>query len=250
MSTIISGTSPSITFADGTTQTTGISSSTPLAVASGGTGVTSSTGSGAVVLGTSPTIATPTITSLYGQNSNLVTTPYKDSGLIPAELIYRLNTAYAGTATTSAQSFLGVGVTVSGSTVYQFEGLFAVSKSATASSHNFQLGFGGTATINNIAYEYYQPVSGITSFNDTTNGAVYTGFVQVATATTIAAPSAASVFKTVLIKGTVSVNAGGTFIPQYTTSVSVGPYTTAIGSYFKLSPMSASGANTSIGTWA
>ena len=221
-----------------------------LAVANGGTGVTTSTGSGSVVLGTSPTIATPTITSLYGQNSNLVTTPYRDSGLIPAELLYRLNTAYVGSATTSAQSFLGVGVTVSGSTVYQFEGLFAVSKTATASSHNFQLGFGGTATINNIAYEYYQPVSGITSFNDTSNGAVYTGFIQTATATTIAGPSAATVYKTIFMKGTVSINAGGTFIPQYTTSVSVGPYTTAIGSYFKLSPMSASGANTSIGTWA
>ena len=171
------------------------------------------------------------------------------SGLVPGELIYRLNTAYVGTATTSAQSFLGVGVTVSGSTVYQFEALFAVSKSA-ASSHNFQLGFGGTATINNIAYEYYQPVSGITSFNDTANGAVYTGFIQVATATTIATPSAASVFKTVLIKGTVSINAGGTFIPQYTTSVSVGPYTTAIGSYFKLSPIGTAGSNINIGGWA
>ena len=199
---------------------------------------------------TGQTLTTPTIISLYGQNSNLVTTPYNGTGLIPGELIYGLNTAYTGTATTSAQSFLGVGVTLSGSTVYQFEGLFALSKTATASSHNLQLGFGGTATINNIAYAYYQPISSITSFNDT-NGAVYTGFIQTATASTIANPSAtATIYKTVLIKGTVSINAGGTFIPQYTTSVSVGPYTTAIGSYFKLSPMSASGSNINIGAWA
>jgi hypothetical protein len=221
-----------------------------LAVANGGTGVTTSTGSGAVVLGTSPTLTTPTITSFYGQNTNLVTSPYSDTGLIPAELIYRLNTAYVGTATTSAQSFFGVGVTLSGSTVYQFEAIIAISKTVTASLHNLQLSFGGTATLNNIAYEYYQPVSSITSFNDTTSGAVYTGFIQTASATTIASPSLATVFKTLLIKGTVSVNAGGTFIPQYTTSVSVGPYTTAIGSYFKLSPLGAAGANTSIGTWA
>jgi hypothetical protein len=58
------------------------------------------------------------------------------------------------------------------------------------------------------------------------------------------------VYKIFFIKGTVSINAGGTLIPQYTTSVAIGPYTTAVGSYFKLSPMSASGANTSIGTWA
>jgi hypothetical protein len=221
-----------------------------LAVANGGTGVTTKTGTGNVVLSTSPTLTTPTITSLYGQNTNLVTAPYSDAGLIPGELIYRLNSTFAGTATTSAQSFLGVGVTLSASTVYQFEAVLAVSKTATASAHNFQLGFGGTATLNNIAYEYYQPISSITSFNDTTNGAVYTGFIQTASATTVAGPSAATVYKTLLIKGTVSVNAGGTFIPQYTTSVSVGPYTTAIGSYFKLSPISASGANTSIGTWA
>jgi hypothetical protein len=36
---------------------------TPLAVASGGTGVTTKTGTGAVVLGTSPTLATPTFDS-------------------------------------------------------------------------------------------------------------------------------------------------------------------------------------------
>jgi len=249
-----------IAFATGTVTPTNLSVGTSLV--QGGTsgyvlynnagvvGNLATTGSGSVVLGTSPTIATPTITSFYGQNSNLVKTPYNGTGLIPAELIYRLESSYTGSASTSAQSFLGVGVTVSGSTVYQFEGLFAVSKTATASSHNFQLGFGGTATINNISYEYYQPVSGITSFNDTSNGAVYTGFIQTATATTIAGPSAATVYKTVFMKGTVSINAGGTFIPQYTTSVSVGPYTTAIGSYFKLSPMSASGSNTSIGTWA
>jgi hypothetical protein len=199
---------------------------------------------------TSPILTTPTVTSLYGQNTNLVTTPYSDAGLIPGELFYRLNSTFLGTAGTSAQPFLGVGVTLSASTVYQFEAVLAVSKSATASLHNFQLGFGGTATLNNIAYEYYQTQSSVTSFNDTTNGAIYGGFIQTASATTVAATSLAAVYKLFLIKGTVSVNAEGTFIPQYTTSVSVGPYTTAIGSYFKLSPLGASGANTSIGTWA
>jgi hypothetical protein len=170
---------------------------------------------------------------------------------MPAQLIYRLDTAYVGTATTSAQSLFGVGVTVSGSTVYQFEAMIAFSKSATASSHNFQLGFGGTATINNISYGWYGPQSSITSYNDLTNGTTYSGFIQTASATTVASPGAtAAIYKIFLLKGTVSINAGGTFIPQYQTSVAVGPYSTAIGSYFKLSPMSASGSNTSIGTWA
>ena len=222
-----------------------------LPVANGGTGVTTSTGSGSVVLGTSPTIATPTITSLYGQNSNLVTTPYRDSGLVPGELIYRLNTAYVGTATTSAQSLFGVGVTVSGSTVYQFEALYAFSKSATASAHNISLLFGGTATLNNIAYSVVEPSSAMTSFTDLSNSTAVTIFIQTASATVVNSPAAtANIYRIYVIKGTVSINAGGTFIPQYQTSVSVGPYTTQIGSYFKLSPMSASGANTSIGTWA
>ena len=194
--------------------------------------------------------STTALTLDNAQNATFVNDITSRNGLVPGELYYRLETAYTGTATTSAQSAFGVGVTVSGSSIYQFEGLLALSKSATASSHNFQLGFGGTATINNIAYEYYHPVSGITSFNDTSNGAVYTGFIQTATASTFASPGAtATIYKTVLIKGTVSINAGGTFIPQYTTSVSVGPYTTAIGSYFKLSRIGVSGANTSIGTW-
>ena len=214
-------------------------------------GTNGSTGSGAFVLGTSPTIATPTITSLYGQNSNLVTTPYRDSGLIPAELIYRLNSTNVGTATTSAQSFLGVGVTVSGSTVYQFEAVFAISKSATASAHNINLVFGGTATLNNIEYAVIKQAGATTSFTDIANSGAFIIYSQSAAATTISQIGAtAAIFQTIVIKGTVSINAGGTFIPQYQTSVSVGPYTTAIGSYFKLSPMSASGANTSIGTWA
>ena len=51
--------------------------------------------------------------------------------------------------------------------------------------------------------------------------------------------------------GTVSVNAGGTFIPQYSLSAAPGgAYTTAAGSYMKISPLSASGSATNIGGWA
>lgn len=245
-------------FNGGTTGLTPSSSTTgditlagTLAVANGGTGVTTSTGSGNNVLSTSPTIATPTITSLYGQNTNLVTTPYNGSGLIPGELIYRLNATYLGSATTAAQSFLGVGVTLDASTVYQFEALLAMSKTATATAHSISALFGGTATLNNISYEIFLPSGAITSYTDINNATAFSLFIQTASATIISNPGAvASIFRYYLIKGTVSINAGGTFIPQYKTSVSVGPYTTAIGSYFKLSPLGASGSDTNIGSWA
>jgi hypothetical protein len=51
--------------------------------------------------------------------------------------------------------------------------------------------------------------------------------------------------------GTVSINAGGTFIPQYTLSAAPGgAYSTASGSYIRINPLSASGAATNVGTWS
>ena len=60
MAFTISGTAGA-TFPDSTTQTTAFS--TPVSVADGGTGVTSSTGTTSVVLSNAPTITNPTITN-------------------------------------------------------------------------------------------------------------------------------------------------------------------------------------------
>jgi hypothetical protein len=62
--------SGTLTNATGLPLTTGVTGTLP--VANGGTGVTTSTGSGANVLGTSPTIATPTITGGTNTGSILV----------------------------------------------------------------------------------------------------------------------------------------------------------------------------------
>ena len=56
MSIVLDGTS-------GLTSPAAVLTTTPLAVTSGGTGVTTKTGPGAVVLGTSPTLTTPTFDS-------------------------------------------------------------------------------------------------------------------------------------------------------------------------------------------
>ena len=71
------------------------------------------------------------------------------------------------------------------------------------------------------------------------------------TALTVTSFATANVVIGFIIRGTVSINAGGTFIPQYTLSAAPGgAYSTVAGSYIRIAPLSASGANTNVGTWA
>jgi hypothetical protein len=172
-------------------------------------------------------------------------------GIVPTQQYYRLDSAYVGSNATGAQSIFNVGCTLSASTVYEFEILAIFTKSAGTTAHNFQIGFGGTATINNIGY------SVITGYLSGTIPAQITSTVfglvsNTTTATTaIAIGAVAALFHTNTFKGTVSVNAGGTFIPQYTLSAAPGgAYSTAIGSFIRIAPVSASGSNTSVGAWA
>jgi len=169
-------------------------------------------------------------------------------GLIQPYQYYELNTAYAGSNATGAQSIFGLtnGFTLAGSTIYEFESIVALSKSAGTTSHTIAIGFGGTATINNIGYA-------LLIANDATFTTISTPsllFIQTASATVATgAITAASRVVYLTIKGIVSVNAAGTFLPQYTLSAAPGgAYTTQIGNYFKISQLAASGANVSIGT--
>lgn len=172
-------------------------------------------------------------------------------GVVPGAQFFRLDSGLAGANVNTAQNVFGVGVTLSANTVYAFESVQGFGKTAGITSHSVGLGFGGTATLNNISY------AGILTLNNvafSTDGAAVVGiYVQTASNTTFSngASSSATQYKTYTIKGTVSVNAGGTFIPQYTLSAAPGgAYTTAAGSYFLIYPIGASGANTSVGTWA
>ena len=82
----------------------------------------------------------------------------------------------------------------------------------------------------------------------TTQGAVSTqaGFVTATNTSTTAA-----LLCSAAISGTVSINAGGTFIPQYQlTAAPGGAYTTLAGAYVIIYPVGASGSNVSVGTWA
>lgn len=168
-------------------------------------------------------------------------------GVIPAAQFFRLDSGLAGANVNTAQNVFGVGVTLSSSTVYAFEALYILNKTAGTTSHTISLGFGGTATVNNIAYV----ATGGGSTTATGQTTLTSQYLSAASTALTGAITSATVYTDNIIRGTVSINAGGTFIPQYTLSAAPGgAYTTQAGSYFLIYPIGASGANTSVGTWA
>ena len=172
-------------------------------------------------------------------------------GIVPTQQYYRLNSAVVGSNATGAQSIFGVGVTLSASTVYEFEIYAIFTKPTGATSHTFALGFGGTASLNNSGYSSFaQLVTSALPGSVSTNN--YGSISNTATAqVAVTGLALASFCLGALIKGTVSINGGGTFIPQYTLSAAPGgAYSTAIGSYIRIAPVGASGSNTSVGAWA
>jgi hypothetical protein len=174
-----------------------------------------------------------------------------ERGLVAGMQYYRLNSGLAGANATTAQNFFGVGVTLSASTIYAFDGYILISKTTGSTSHTVSFGFGGTFTNNNIVY-LLQRQSSVTGFSTAGGDAVQQQTLQTAALTVWTGTRAGTTYYDVLtVKGTVSVNAGGTFIPQYSLSAAPGgAYTTGAGSYFAIYPIGASGANISVGTWA
>jgi hypothetical protein len=171
-------------------------------------------------------------------------------GVTPAAQFFRLDSGLAGANVNTAQSVFGVGVTLSASTVYAFEAVYLFTKTAGATAHTIGAGFAGTATVNNIGYMGMGNVNS-TAFAGSTGIAFSLSNSTANQQITNTFSGAATSFGQVTIRGTVSINAGGTLIPQYTLSAAPGgAYTTAAGSYFLIYPIGASGANVNVGTWA
>jgi hypothetical protein len=172
-------------------------------------------------------------------------------GVVPGAQFFRLNAGLVGANVNTAQSVFGVGVTLSASTVYAFEAVFSLTKTAGTTSHSIGFLYGGTATLNNFYMStMFNPAvvaSGLPS-----GGAANISATNAATTLTLStATTSATATYNGRFTGTVSINAGGTFIPQYILSAAPGgAYTTVAGSYFLIYPIGASGANTSVGTWA
>jgi hypothetical protein len=166
------------------------------------------------------------------------------AGIVEGYQYYALNTGYTGTQATTAQSALGVGVTLASSTIYEIEFACYLIKSAGTTSHSFSQLLGGTCTTNYI--------NASTSFGP----ASFTGVTNVITALNSSllinsGITSAAYYVQFVFKGIISVNAGGTLIPQYQLSAAPGgAYTTQAGSYMKIAPLGASGSNILIGSWA
>jgi len=172
-------------------------------------------------------------------------------GVVPGMQLYRLNADLAGANATGAQSLFGVGVTLSASTVYEFFMYFILSKSAGTTSSSMSIGIGGTATVNNILYGGPMNTNGAAFSSGQIAGAATFDSSTTAATLFFAATTTAGRYFDAYLCGTVSVNASGTFIPQYTLSAAPGgAYSTLAGSFIKIYPVGASGANTSVGTWA
>lgn len=171
-------------------------------------------------------------------------------GVVPGMQYYRLNSAFVGANATGGQAFLGAGVSLSASTVYEFEGMIALSKTVGTTANNFSLLYGGTATVNNIGYfAQFKYNSSFTSVPSTDSFSIFCS--TTGSSGILSGLAAATGALALNIRGTVSVNAGGTFIPQYALSAAPGgAWTTAIGSYFLIYPIGTAGSNTSVGAWS
>lgn len=167
-------------------------------------------------------------------------------GLVCASNFYRLNSNLAGSTALTAQKVLGVGLTVAASTIYEFEYLFVLSKTSGTTSHSINLNFGGTATFNNAIHSAVE-----TSTNTAGLAAALLHVTAMSSNITYGMGTTASVSLVATGRGSVSVNASGTLIPQYTLTANPGgAYSTLAGSYFAIWPVGAAGAAISVGAWA
>ena len=192
------------------------------------------------------------VNSLHSDNSVSV---WRQGGTAePAELgvigIYQ-DANYTGSNSSSAQKVFNESAngaaTVESSTLYEIEASIHIDTTGTT-NRQFSLGFGGTATITSIGY---LAVAGFSTTGHGPGGSISSiGWIDTTSMSQIVGNSGSSAgHYSVLIKGLVRINAGGTFIPQYQWSAAPGAAgITRANSYLTLTPVGASTVTT-LGTW-
>jgi hypothetical protein len=172
--------------------------------------------------------------------------------LIQTEYYYRSNTA---TTLGTSGSWLGTGgtplttgVTLQASTVYEFEGEFELTTTGTT-SHTEAIGFTYTTmTVNNMFCAIERTPAQLSTGGGSTAVQFFTSGSSGSTVMTGSITTAQTVLYRV--KGTVSVNAGGSLLPVITFSAAPGGTSTAVlGAWFRICPIGPAG-QISIGTWS
>ena len=183
------------------------------------------------------------------------------SGVTSGTRITALGTGTGGTGTYTVSASQTVaataihsakGVDLSASTIYAFEAVYMLVRIAgAATGHGIYTLFGGSATVNNIAYSVLGGASG-SGFNVVSGSNVTSGLINQTSATLVTGNYTGNVYQMITLRGTVSVNTAGTFVPLFQTNTAPGTnnYANNAGSYFYIYPIGASGSNLTVGNWA
>jgi len=233
-----------------------VSSTTLISIPDGsatnpGLAFTSATGIGLYNTGGGLGIATGGAEKVRVASTGYVTGRVNGNALAvyPAYQYYRLNsTRQLSSTVTTPQSILGVGVSVQGSAVYEFELLFTIRKTSNTFTHNVSVLYGLTGG-------GVQTMTGqsLASLSSTTSdiGTVTVGYRDSEVAKIVGSGlSTTNQWVHVQERGTVHVSTNTILTPQVQLSATGSIYTVQVGSSFRIWPIAASGGNTSIGTWS
>lgn len=181
--------------------------------------------------------------------------------------IYTLNNHKIGSLFGSIVNFyetrkvLDVGILLDSNVIYEFEAVFNLKSDHSGSnktrSTDFYLGFGGTATLNNISYQvkHTQTDTGSIEIDEDLllTGSTATATVQTNDVTqilTLTTPNGKNAHVGVSIRGVVSINSSGTFIPLWRNKLQNGGFwKTRKGSYFRIRPLGPAGGDAAVGNW-
>lgn len=186
------------------------------------------------------TILTPVLeTDIFPVVSDPAGTPITKKVTLKTILDTRLNFSIvgsdfsltAGTAVQSAFSTTGDVFTLLGSTTYEFEGIYYITKSGATCTTALAFLLAGGATVTSIAY---QVVAHNTAVN--TTGATLAGtWVNQVAATVINATAVGEV--AIKFKGLIRMNAAGTVTPQIQFSAAPTTPVMKVNSYIKFTPI-------------
>jgi hypothetical protein len=250
--TNLTGTSGTITTLNSTTGTIGI------VQVSGNIGVGTANitsrlhiGAGTTVADTAPIkldpgqlLTVPERGTLEYDGTLIYATPNSSTrGSVSSVLEYANRSALTLVSSTADQAWLGVGISLASGTQYEFEGLFNLITTGTV-SHTDRTSFGGTSTLTRIGYYIQRSVNTVTATG------VNSTWTTSADATVITPNITTTQNAIYRMKGIVEIDAGGTFIPNFSFSSAPGGTSTIVaGAWFKIYPIGLSGVNVSVGNW-